>query len=40
VRFQQSGEMDRLKERYFGQVDRLTQEDSMRFIEHCFTRPR
>ena len=32
-RIQQSGEMDRLKDRYFGHVDRLTQADSVRFIE-------
>jgi membrane-bound lytic murein transglycosylase F len=31
-RIQKSGEMDRLKDRYFGHVDRLTQEDSVRFI--------
>jgi membrane-bound lytic murein transglycosylase F len=30
---QKSGEMDRLKDRYFGHVDRLTQADSVRFIE-------
>lgn len=32
-RIQESGEMDRLKDRYFGHVDRLTQADSVRFIE-------
>ncbi|MBS1227357.1 MAG: putative soluble lytic transglycosylase fused to an ABC-type amino acid-binding protein [Proteobacteria bacterium] len=32
-KFQQSGEMDRLKDRYFGHVERLTQADSVRFIE-------
>lgn len=32
-RFQQSGEMDRLKDRYFGHVERLTPADSVRFIE-------
>ena len=32
-RLQQSGEMDRLKDRYFGHVERLTQADSVRFIE-------
>lgn len=32
-RIQKSGEMDRLKDRYFGHVDRLTQADSVRFIE-------
>ena len=31
--FQASGEMDRLKDRYFGHVERLTQADSVRFIE-------
>ena len=31
-RFQQSGEMDRLKDRYFGHVERLTPADSVRFI--------
>lgn len=30
---QKNGEMDRLKDRYFGHVDRLTQADSVRFIE-------
>ena len=28
-----SGEMDRLKDRYFGHVERLSQSDSVRFIE-------
>lgn len=32
-KFKQSGEMDRLKDRYFGHVERLTQADSVRFIE-------
>ncbi|MFZ4536731.1 membrane-bound lytic murein transglycosylase MltF [Propionivibrio sp.] len=32
-RMQKSGEMDRLKDRYFGHVERLTQADSLRFIE-------
>ena len=32
-KFQASGEMDRLKDRYFGHVERLTQADSVRFIE-------
>ena len=32
-RIQRGGEMDRLKDRYFGHVDRLTQADSVRFIE-------
>lgn len=32
-RMQSSGEMDRLKDRYFGHVDRLTQADCVRFIE-------
>jgi membrane-bound lytic murein transglycosylase F len=36
-RIQKSGEMDRLKDRYFGHVDRLTQEDSVRFIERMRT---
>jgi len=35
--FQKSGEMDRLKDRYFGHVDRLTQADSVRFIERMRT---
>ncbi|MBK7424047.1 MAG: membrane-bound lytic murein transglycosylase MltF [Propionivibrio sp.] len=30
---EKSGEMDRLKDRYFGHVQRLTQADSVRFIE-------
>jgi len=34
---QKSGEMDRLKDRYFGHVDRLTQADSVRFIERMRT---
>jgi len=34
---QRSGEMDRLKDRYFGHVDRLTQADSVRFIERMRT---
>ena len=34
---QTSGEMDRLKDRYFGHVDRLTQADSVRFIERMRT---
>ena len=33
ARMQTSGEMDRLKDRYFGHVDRLTQADSVRFIQ-------
>ena len=32
-----SGEMDRLKDRYFGHVDRLTPADSVRFIERMHT---
>ena len=36
-RMQQSGEMDRLKDRYFGHVERLTQADSVRFIERMRT---
>lgn len=32
-KFQKSGEMDRLRDRYFGHVERLTQADSVRFIE-------
>ncbi|MBK8745222.1 membrane-bound lytic murein transglycosylase MltF [Propionivibrio sp.] len=32
-RLHRSGEMDRLKDRYFGHVERLTQADSMHFIE-------
>ncbi len=36
-RIQKSGEMDRLKDRYFGHVDRLTQADSVRFIERIHT---
>jgi membrane-bound lytic murein transglycosylase F len=36
-RIQTSGEMDRLKDRYFGHVDRLTQADSVRFIERIRT---
>ena len=33
ARMQASGEMARLKDRYFGHVDRLTQADSVRFIQ-------
>ena len=33
ARIEKNGEMDRLKDRYFGHVDRLTQADSVRFIE-------
>lgn len=36
-RMQESGEMDRLKDRYFGHVERLTQADSVRFIERMRT---
>lgn len=36
-RLQSTGEMDRLKDRYFGHVDRLTQADSVRFIERMRT---
>jgi len=36
-RIQKNGEMDRLKDRYFGHVDRLTQADSVRFIERIRT---
>ncbi len=36
-RMQKSGEMNRLKDRYFGHVDRLTQGDSVRFIERMRT---
>jgi membrane-bound lytic murein transglycosylase F len=32
-RMRSSGEMDRLRDRYFGHVDRLTPADSVRFIE-------
>ena len=32
-----SGEMNRLKDRYFGHVERLTQADSLRFIERMHT---
>lgn len=32
-RMEASGELDRLKDRYFGHVDRLTQRDTTRFIE-------
>ncbi len=37
ARMQQSGEMDRLKDRYFGHVERLTQADSVRFIARMRT---
>lgn len=33
LRMQADGDMDRLKDRYFGHVDRLTSLDSVRFIE-------
>jgi len=33
ARLQENGEMDRLKDRYFGHISRLTQADSERFIE-------
>lgn len=36
-RMQQNGEMDRLKDRYFGHVERLTQADTVRFIERMRT---
>jgi len=36
-KFEQSGEMDRLKDRYFGHVERLTQADSVHFIERMRT---
>jgi len=34
---QKSGEMERLNDRYFGHIDRLTQADSVRFIERTRT---
>ena len=36
-RIQKNGEMERLKDRYFGHVGRLTQDDSLRFIERMHT---
>jgi membrane-bound lytic murein transglycosylase F len=36
-RIQQNGEMERLKDRYFGHVERLTQEDCLRLIERMRT---
>ena len=40
-RTQKNGEMDRLKDRYFGHVKRLTEADSIRFIErmHSVLKP-
>ena len=37
ARMQQSGEMDRLKDRYFGHIERLTPVDTVRFIERMRT---
>jgi membrane-bound lytic murein transglycosylase F len=36
-RVQSNGELERLKDRYFGHVNRLTQADSLRFIERMRT---
>ncbi len=36
-RIKKNGELNRLKDRYFGHVDRLTQSDSVRFIERLHT---
>ena len=36
-RMQSNGDINHLKDRYFGHIDRLTQEDSVRFIERIHT---
>ena len=37
LRIEQNGTMDRLKDRYFGHIDRLTQTDILRFISRIET---